>query len=384
MTPAPIPFHVPDIGEEEIAAAIEAIRSGWLTTGPRVRAFEQAFAEALGGEVHALAVNSATAAMHLALEACGIGPGDEVIVPTWTFTATAEVVRYLGANAVIVDVDPVDLQLDLQQVTAAITDRTRAIMPVHFAGKALNSRTISDIAKQHDLFVIDDAAHAFPASDGVSPVGAAGFTATAFSFYATKTIITGEGGMVVTADPEIAKRVSTMRLHGIDRDVFERYRNHRSSWRYDVVAPGYKYNLPDPAAAMGIVQLRRAEEMRLKRQSIAEKYDQAFADLDVELPAAAAPGAVHAWHLYVLRVPRGGKVDRDDFIGHMSAAGIGCSVHFIPLHQLSYWKNRYELDPLDYPNAEAAASEAVSLPLFPTMTDAQVGRVIEQVRKILQ
>jgi len=377
-----VPFALPDIGEEEIAAAVEAMRSGWLTTGPRAAAFETEFGEFLGGGLEAVAVNSATAGLHLALEATGVGPGDEVVVPTWTFTATAEVVRYLGATPVIVDVDPGTLNLTAEGLEQALTPRTRAVIPVHFAGLPV-SPAVRDLAAAHGIPVVEDAAHAFPAHDGVSAIGAGGSLATVFSFYATKTITTGEGGMVVTRDADVARRLRTMRLHGISRDVFDRYRSKGASWRYDVVAPGYKYNLTDPAAAMGRVQLTRAESMRTARESIAQRYSAAFADLPLDLPAGPGEGMTHGWHLYVVRLRDDAPIDRDAFIDSMASLGVGCSVHFIPLHLQPYWRDSLHLSPADFPVASREFSRVVSLPAFSSMTDAQVDRVVEAVRSLL-
>ncbi|GAA2096356.1 O-antigen biosynthesis aminotransferase WlbF [Microlunatus panaciterrae] len=378
-----LPFALPDIGKEEIEAAADAMRSGWLTTGPRAAAFEREFAEFLGEGVHAVALNSATAGLHLALEAVGIGPGDEVLVPTWTFTSTAEVVRYLGADPVMVDVDPVTLNLDLEAAAAAVTPRTRAVMPVHFAGLAVDRSGLEKLARNCGLIVVEDAAHSFPTVSAGSLVGAGASEAVVFSFYATKTMTTGEGGMVVTSDPDVAKRIRTMRLHGISRDVFDRYRSTVPSWQYEVVAPGFKYNLTDPAAAMGRVQLGRAHEMRDRRGAIAAVYDEAFADLPLELPAHADPGDVHAWHLYVTRLTADAAVGRDAFIEEMARAGVGCSVHFIPLHKHPYWRDRYALTDEQFPVASAQFERVASLPIFSSMSDAQVDRVVRAVRRVL-
>jgi dTDP-4-amino-4,6-dideoxygalactose transaminase len=378
-----LPFALPDVGEEEIEAVTEAIRSGWLTSGPRAAAFEQEFAEFLGGEVHAVAINSATAGLHLALEALGVGPGDEVIVPTWTFTATAEVVRYLGANPVIVDVDPATLNIDLDWAEAAITPRTKAIMPVHFAGLAVDREGIAKLADKHDLRVVEDAAHAFPTMSAGDLVGKGRSEAVVFSFYATKTMTTGEGGMVVTPDEHIAARVRTMRLHGISHDVSNRYRSTVPSWRYEVVAPGYKYNLTDPAAAMGRVQLRRSLEMRDKRAVIAARYDEAFSGLPLQLPAHAPEADTHAWHLYVIRLTESAKVDRDTFIADIAKAGVGCSVHFIPLHMHPYWREHCHLEDGQFPVATAQFANVASLPIFSSMTESQVDKVIHAVTKVL-
>lgn len=378
-----LPFALPDIGEAEIQAVAEAMWSGWLTTGPQAKAFEREFGDVLGGEVQAVAVNSATAGLHLALEALGVGPGDEVIVPTWTFTATAEVVRYLGADPVIVDVDPVTLNIDLGAAEGAITPRTRAVMPVHFAGLAVDRQGIARLARDHGLRVVEDAAHAFPTVSGGELIGTGSSDAVVFSFYATKTMTTGEGGMIVTADEQIAARVRTMRLHGISRDVFGRYRSTAPSWQYEVVAPGYKYNLTDPAAAMGRVQLRRSGKMRDKRAAIAARYHEAFAGLPLQLPADAPEGDSHAWHLYVIRMTADAGVARDEFIAEMAKAGVGCSVHFIPLHMHPYWREQCRLVDEQFPVATAEFSRVVSLPIFSRMTDAQVDKVIGAVRGVL-
>ena len=378
-----LPFALPDIGEAEIAAATASMRSGWLTTGPSAAAFEAEFAEFLGGGVTAVSVNSATAGLHLALEGLGIGPGDEVIVPTWTFTSTAEVVRYLGAHPVIVDVDPVTLNIDLDAARLAITEQTKAIMPVHFAGLGVDRAGIQSLARAYDLRVVEDAAHSLPTINAGALVGTGESEAVVFSFYATKTITTGEGGMVVTADPDLARRVSTMRLHGISRNVFDRYRSTVPSWHYEVVAPGYKYNLTDPAAAMGRVQLRRAQAMCDARSAIATRYDQAFADLPLELPAHAPDGDTHAWHLYVIRTTPESPFDRGGIIKGLSEAGVGSSVHFIPLHMHPYWSETYSLSDADLPVATEQFARVVSLPIFSSMTRAQVDRVIEAVRSLL-
>ena len=378
--PEVLPFALPDIGEEEIAAVADALRSGWVSTGPQAKRFEEAFAGVLGPGIHAVSVSSATAALHLALEAIGIGPGDEVLVPTWTFTATAEVVRYLGAEPVFVDVDPVTLNIDLRDAEGRITPRTRAAIPVHFAGLPVDAAQLDVFTAAHGLSVVEDAAHAFPAASGGVTVGAGSSAATAFSFYATKTITTGEGGMLVTRDGEIAARARLMRLHGISRDAFDRYRSASAPWRYDVVAPGYKYNLTDPAAAMGLVQLRRAEEMRARRESIAHRYLQGLAGLDLRLPADLADG-VHAWHLFVVRLADAEQ--RDLLVKMLAEARIGTSVHFIPLHLQPYWRDRGGLRPEDFPVATREFDRVVSLPIFSAMDDDQVDRVVHHVREAL-
>ncbi|MGB5951151.1 MAG: DegT/DnrJ/EryC1/StrS aminotransferase family protein [Ornithinimicrobium sp.] len=376
-----LPFAKPDIGEPEIEAVTNTLRSGWLTTGQNAMAFEAEFAEHVGGGRSALAVNSATAGLHLALEALGVGPGDEVIVPVWTFTATAEVVRYLGAVPVLVDVDSVTLNMNPAAVEQSITSRTKVIMPVHFAGLAVEIDAIWRLAARAGIAVVEDAAHAIPCTSKGVTIGAGHSDAVVFSFYATKPLTTGEGGMVVASDDNLLDRIRTMRLHGINRDVFDRFTRRDASWFYEVVAPGFKYNLPDTAAAMGRVQLSRAVAMGERRGEIARQYDEAFTDLRVQRPAPAPQGDVHSWHLYVLRLETGRL--RDDFIGQMSAAGVGTSVHYTPLHLHPYWRDFCGVGPTDFPTATAEFDRVVSLPIFSSMKDQEVGRVVETVRSIL-
>ncbi len=379
-----LPFHVPDIGEEEIAEVVDSLRSGWLTTGPKTKRFEQDFAQYMGADTEALAVSSATAGLHLALEAAGVGPGDEVITTPFTFTATAEVIRYLGADPVFVDVLGDSLNIDPEAIEAAITSRTKAIMPVHFAGLACEMEAILRIAKRHDLRVIEDAAHALPATSNGRRIGALESDATVFSFYATKTLATGEGGMVVTRNPELANRCRVMRLHGIDRDAFDRYTSTKPAWFYSVVAPGFKYNMTDIAASLGIHQLRKAELFQLRRQQLADRYDEAFRNGCVRLPAHAPAGELHAWHLYVLRLNDDAPVLRDEFITQMAAAGVGTSVHFIPLHLHPYWRETYNLSPDQFPQSTRAFKQVVSLPFYSRMTDADQNRVIGAARSVLR
>ena len=378
-----LPFALPDIGEDEINEVIDSLRSGWLTTGPKAKQFEEDFAQYMGDGIQAIAVNSATAGLHLALEATGIGPGDEVITSTYTFTATAEVIRYLGADPVFVDVNPDTLNIDVKQIRAAITERTRAIIPVHFAGLACDMQEITKIASEYKLRVIEDAAHALPTSHNGKLVGSTDTDAAVFSFYATKTLATGEGGMVVTRNEEIAERCRVMRLHGINRDAFDRYTSDKPSWYYEVVAPGFKYNMTDLAASLGIHQLRKLNDMQAKREAMARKYDEAFEDLPLILPARPLPGDQHAWHLYVIRLKDEAKMSRDDFVAEMFQRGIGCSVHFIPLHLHPYWRDTYQLKPEDFPCAYDAYKRAVSLPLYTRMTEDDQVRVIKAVVELL-
>lgn len=384
-SPAFLPFALPEIGDEEIAEVVDTLKSGWVTTGPKARRFEQDFVDFLGAEpgLEAIAVNSATAGLHLALEALGIGPGDEVITTTHTFTATAEVARYLGADVVLVDIDPATLNIDAAQVEAAITPRTKCIVPVHYAGLAADMDAILAIARRHGLKVVEDAAHALPTTHRGALVGTLASDATVFSFYANKTITTGEGGMLVTRDAELARRAKVMRLHGINRDAFDRFTAKTPSWYYEIVAPGFKYNLTDIAAALGIHQLKRLRGFQARREQIARAYAQAFAELPLILPPQPASGETHAWHLYVVRLADNAPIDRDAFIERMYALGIGMSVHYIPLHLHPYWRERYGLHAERFPHSQRAYERMASLPLYTKMSDADVQRVIEAVRTSL-
>jgi dTDP-4-amino-4,6-dideoxygalactose transaminase len=379
-----IPFFQPTIGEEEIEAVTTALRSGWLTTGPKTREFEQKFAEFLGSGVEAVAVNSATAGLHLALEACGIGPGDAVIVPTLTFTATAEVVRYLGAEVILVDVEEKTRTLDLEHAERRLTPNCKAIMPVHFGGLACDMGEVLGFARRHGLKVIEDAAHALPTRCDGRLIGTWESDACVFSFYANKTITTGEGGMMVTRDPQIAARARKMRTHGLDRDAFDRFRKVGASWAYDVVAPGFKYNLTDIAAAIGVVQLGRANSMQASRQRAAERYLERLAGLPLDCPAPAPQGGLHSWHLFPIRVHERARATRDELIAALNAQGIGASVHYRPLHQMTYWRERYPAAPGEFPVADRYFAGAVSLPLFPGMSNSQVDRVAAVVREVLE
>jgi dTDP-4-amino-4,6-dideoxygalactose transaminase len=395
-----IPFHRPYIGIEEEEAVIRVLRSGWLTTGTEALAFEKEFAEFLmqspaphpasmtaatippaflPQELFCLAVNSATSGLHLALEALGVGPGEAVFLPSYTFTATAEVVRYLGAETVFVDIAENSYNMDPLKLEAAInltmqsTLRPKAVIPVHIAGLPCDMDAISGIARRYGLAVVEDAAHAFPA--GMPDMRWAGTCADAgvFSFYASKTITTGEGGMVVTAREDLARRIAIMRSHGIDRPVWNRYTDTAASWYYEVKAPGFKYNLPDLLAAVGRVQLRRAMTLLEMRLAIAERYDRAFENKD----ALIVPPPGGARHLYTLRLREASR--RDPFIEFLRNQGIGTSVHFIPLHIMPYYRDRYGLKPEDLPESYKRFMETVSLPIWPGMNEGQIDRVIAAV-----
>ena len=377
-----IPFHVPAIGAEEIRAVVDTLESGWLTSGTKVKRFEDDFAEYVGSK-HAVAVNSGTAALHLALDAVGIRQGDEVIVPTMTFTATAEVVLYFKAKPVLVDCQEDTLNLDPKQIEAAITSKTKAIIPVHFGGQPCDMTPILEIAKTHKLYVVEDAAHALPASYEGKKIGTIG-DITCFSFYATKTITTGEGGMATTENSEWAERMRMMSLHGISHDAWKRY-TKEGSWYYEILNPGFKYNLTDIAAAIGIEQLKKCDEFRKAREKIAKIYDRSFADLEEIQTPVRRSDTEHAWHLYVIQLNLDHlQITRNQFIDALREEGIGTSVHFIPLHLHPYYRDNFGYQPSDFPNASSAFERIVSLPIYPKMTEADVESVIGAVRKVVK
>jgi len=376
-----LPFALPYITQAEIDEVVDTLRSGWLTTGPKTKRFEREFAQRVGAP-YALAVNSATAAMHLALDAIGLQPGDEVIVPDYTFTATAEVVVYFRARPILVDVDPVTCNIDPAQLEKHITPRTRAIMVVHIAGLPAEMDAIHAIAKAYSLPVIEDAAHAFPAKYRGQMIGTIS-DFTAFSFYVTKPLTTGEGGMLTTANPEYAERIAMMTLHGISRDAWKRYTSE-GSWYYEVLQAGYKYNMTDIAAAIGLHQLARSEWLLERRRAIAQRYTDAFSRLP-ELETPLNPAHIeHAWHLYMLRLNLERlTITRDAFIQTLTKASIGSSVHFIPLHLHPYYRDMYQLAARDFPAALHAYQRVISLPIYPSMTDEDVKDVIAAVEQII-
>lgn len=375
-----IPFSRPSIGDEEIAAAAAVLRSGWLTTGPEALAFEEEFADRVGARF-ALAVNSATAGLHLSLEALGVGAGDFVIVPSLTFTATAEVARYLGAEIRFADIDPETLLIDPADIDARAREivgnggRVAAIIPVHLAGAVCAMEEIRAVADRWNAVVVEDAAHAFPAHRDGRTAGTFGRTGV-FSFYANKTITTGEGGMVCTDEQEIADRIRVMRLHGIDREAWRRYRDLANSSYYEVVAPGYKYNMPDLAAAIGRVQLRRADEFLDRRRALALRYRKAL-DGHGGIAIAGRSDEGHAHHLCIAILPE----SRDELVTRLRERGIGTSVHYHPLHRMPYWKERYQIGDEALPGTASIADRIISLPLFPDLTDDEQERVIATVRE---
>ena len=377
-----LPFALPDIDETEFHEVKEALQSGWITTGPKTKKFEAKFAKAVGAK-HAIAVNSCTAAMHLALEALGVRQGDEVVTSPYTFAATAEVIRYFDARPVFVDVEPRFLNLNSDLIEQAVTPKTKIILPVHLGGMPAEMDAIRDVAIRHGIPVIEDAAHAFPSSYKRKSIGSIS-EFTCFSFYATKSITTGEGGMITTDNDDWADRCRIMSLHGISKDAWKRY-SAEGSWYYEIVAPGYKYNMTDIAAAMGLAQLHKADAMHARRKVIAGMYNEAFKHNPVLQIPADEPRMQHAWHLYMLRLHlEAMTIDRGRFIEEMKKKGIGCSVHFIPLHIHPYYRDLYGFKPDDFPVAYREYTREVSLPIYSKMTDQDVVRVIDGVFAIVK
>jgi perosamine synthetase len=375
-----LPFARPDIDDDEIREVTEALRSGWVTTGPKTNQLEQEFAAAVGAK-HAIALNSCTAALHLSLEAAGVRAGDEVITTPYTFAASAEVIRYFDARPVLVDVDAETLNIRPDLVEPAVTAKTKAIIPVHIAGVAVDLDPILDVARRRGLAVVEDAAHSFPTRYKGRLIGGIG-DFTCFSFYATKTITTGEGGMITTNDDAYAERCRIMSLHGISKDAWKRY-TAEGSWYYEIVAPGFKYNMTDIAAALGLAQLRKAERMFRRREEIAALYTEAFSRIaELQVPSAP-PYSTHAWHLYMLRLHLDRMaIDRAAFVEQLRARNIGVSVHFIPLHVHPYYRELYGYAPDDFPVAYREYLREISLPIYSTMTDEDVAAVIGAVTEI--
>jgi dTDP-4-amino-4,6-dideoxygalactose transaminase len=371
-----LPFSPPAIGEEEIAEVVDTLRSQWITTGPKTRRFESEFAATVGA-CGALALNSCTAGLHTALATLGIGPGDEVITTPLTFAASVNVIEHVRARPVLVDVEPDTLNIDPVAVARAITPRTRAILPVHFAGHPAELDDLFTLADRHQLAVVEDAAHALPATYRGRLIGA-GRNPAAFSFYATKNLTTAEGG-ILTGDAEFLDRARVFSLHGMSRDAWKRY-DRGGSWRYDILLPGFKYNMTDIQAAIGLAQLRKLGEFDGRRRQIVAKYQNAFNDeLAFECPVER-PEVTHAWHLYVLRLRPGVlRIDRDRFVEELRRRNIGASVHFIPIHLHPYYRDTYGYQPDDLPVALQAFERLFSLPLHPRLANADVTDVIEAV-----
>src|ERR1700722_4005115 len=386
-----VPFHRPAIGPAEEREVIDTLRSGWITTGPKTKKFEQEFAAYVGAR-NALAVAHCTGALHLALFALGIGPGDEVITTPFTFTATAEVMGYLGARPVFVDMEPDTFNIDPIKIEQALASgkhpNVRALMPVHFAGQACDMDRICAIARRYGLKIIEDAAHAVGSARmmdgrGMVKVGTIG-DLSCFSFYATKNITSAEGGMITTEDDALAEKIAVASLHGMDRDAWKRY-DSTGSWFYEIHETGFKYNLSDVHSAIGLAQLRRVEELTRRRQAIAKAYNEAIAHIPaLETPVTEA-GVEHAWHLYVMRLRMAAlKITRNQFIDGLRGRGVGSSVHCIPLNTMAFYQERYGYRTGDFPIAEDVYGRCLSLPIFPAMSDEDVAWVIESVRAVAQ
>jgi dTDP-4-amino-4,6-dideoxygalactose transaminase len=376
-----IPFHKPHITDEEIAEVVDSIKSGWLTMGPKTVKFENEFAEYIGSE-HSVAVNSCTAALHLALKAVNLNQGDEVIIPTMTFTATGEVICYFKAKPVIVDIEKDTHNIKTAEIERAITPKTKAIIPVHFAGQPCDMDEIKKIAEQYNLFVIEDAAHSLPAWYQSRKIGTIS-DITCFSFYATKTLSTGEGGMITTANAEWAEKIKILRLHGISKDAWKRY-SKNGSWYYEVADAGYKYNMTDIQAALGIAQLKKLEWMWGKRKNIAERYTEAFRSSECITCPTVKPNMISAWHLYVIKLNLGAlSINRGEFIEELRKRGISTSVHFIPLHRHPFYRNSFFLHDKQFTIADWVYERSISLPIYPGMTDGEVTSVIEAVHDVI-
>lgn len=380
-----IPFSSPYFDDKEIDAVSRVLKSGWITTGNVAFEFEKNFLNYLGlddKEFSAISVNSATAGLHLALEACGIKEGDEVILPSLTFASTAEVVRYLGAEVILADIDYKTMNICTDDIKTKITSKTKAIMPVHYAGLSCDMSNIINIAQKNNLKIIEDAAHALPTTNKGEIIGSLNTEASVFSFYANKSITTGEGGMIITRKKDLAKRMKIMRLHGIDRDVFERFTSDKPSWFYQIIDAGYKYNLTDIAAAIGIEQLKKLPQMQRKRARIAEKYNAAFKDTELITPYFD-DNELHAWHLYVIRLKKPDLHRRNSIIEKLSKEGIGTSIHYIPLHMHPFYRKRYSYSGAAFANTTQAYNSMISLPIYPQLESEKQEHIIESVKQIL-
>lgn len=376
-----IPFHRAFLDDNEINSVAEVLRSGWITMGEKTFEFEKKFASYVGAS-HAVAVNSCTSALHLALKAIDLQPGDEVIIPAITFVATWEVITYFGAVPVLADVEKDTHLLDVDSFLKSITPKTRAVIPVHYSGQPCDMDPIMEIARSKNIWVIEDAAHSLPAYYNGRAVGTIG-DITCFSFYATKTITTGEGGMLTTDNPQIADRVKRLRLHGISRDAWNRY-SSAGSWKYDVEEAGYKYNPTDISSAIGIEQLKKSSEMNKMREEIASKYNSCFAENDLVETYPIREGRISSWHLYPLKIKvENLTINRDMFIEEMKAQGISTSVHFIPLYRFSCFKGSGYL-PEDFPNSEFIFNREVSIPIYPGLNNKEVDYVLDTSINILE
>jgi dTDP-4-amino-4,6-dideoxygalactose transaminase len=374
-------FSPPNITEAEIQAVVDVLRSGWLSTGAKTSQFADEFAQFVNAEA-ALGLNSCTGAMHVALAALGIGPGDEVITTTMTFAASVNVIEHVGSKPILVDIDPETMNLNPEQLAAAIGPRTKAILPVHFAGQAAEMSLIMELARQHHLYVIEDAAHALPSSYEGQMVGSIG-DLTAFSFYATKNLTTGEGGML-TGKKEYIERAKLFALHGMNRDAWKRY-SSSGTWYYEILEAGFKYNMTDIQAAMGLVQMQRLSEMQERRYEIVHRYNEAFSQLKALQVPIARKNVQHAWHLYVLRLNLETlTINRARFIEELKARNVGASVHFIPVHMHPYYAKKYGFKPESFPIAYSEYQRTVSLPLHSALNDEDLDYIIAAVQDIVR
>ena len=390
MTDKHIPFALPDIGEQEVLRVVEVLRSGWLTTAIKAQDFEKLFRESVGGKF-ACAVNSCTAALHLGLEAMGVGPGDKVLVQSMTFTASAEIIRYLGADPVFLDCDAKTRLVtpEILEEAMKMHSDAKVLVVVHFGGQAAQMTDdkgrpgILSLCRKHGLKVLEDAAHAFPTKHNGHMVGTFG-DVTCFSFYANKTITTGEGGMLVTDDRGVWERVKAMRLHGINRDIWDRYSSTKPNWEYDVIAPGFKYNMPDVNAAIGLAQLERAGELRSAREFCCRYYHKHLDGIEcLELPEYRCAWEDHACHLYPVIIKENAPISRNEFIEAMGDKGIGTSVHYKPLHRMTYYRDTYNLVPEDFPNTEYIWRGTVSLPVYPRLGINELSYICSSVKEVL-
>lgn len=389
MNPKSIPYSKVEMCGNELKYIREVLACGWLTTSVKTFQFEKNFAGFVGAK-YACAVNSCTSALHLAAEAIGIRPGDKVLVPSLTFTASAEILRYIGADPVLTDVEYETCLLSPEILLKALSVNRdiKALILVHFGGQAPvmstpDGKGIIDICRSNNIKVIEDAAHAFPSKYMDRYIGSFG-DATCFSFYANKTITTGEGGMLVTDDESIYKRAKTMRLHGINSDIWSRFTDKKPLWEYDVIAPGFKYNMPDINAAIGLAQLEKAGFLRERRQHCAEFYLNELSDLTaIDLPVCSCPPENHSWHLFPIKIKPEARVSRNEFINLMCKNGIGTSVHYKPLHRMTYYRETYNFNPEDFPNTEKIWKGTVSLPIYPGLTDRQLKTICSTIKSIL-
>jgi len=375
-----LPFHRPEIGEEEICEVIDTLKTGWITTGPKVKLFEEKFRDFVGSQ-YAIAVNSCTAGLHLALVAAGISHGDEVITTPYTFAATSEVIIQVGAKPVFVDIETDSFNIDPEEIKKAITPYTKAIIPVHFAGQPCRMEEIMEIAHENNLIIIEDAAHALAAEYNGKRIGNIG-DITVFSFYATKNITTGEGGMVTTNDPQLAEKIRILSLHGLSRDAWKRYLV-KGSWYYEIIESGYKYNMPDIQAAIGLHQLNKIEHFQSIREKYVQMYNDGFKDVPEIITPFQAKNSKHAWHLYVIQINCDLlSITRNEFIQELSDNNIATSVHFIPLHLHPFYRKHYTFND-GFPNAEYVYKRVISLPLYPAMNLKDVQDVISITRRII-